>query len=846
MKLVEMISKKSIHTVNKFLFKTLQNKNHEYEIFFRITKEAIAILDMESKFLDFNDAYLEMTGFTREELLLKSCIGLSAQEDVPRSIVALEEVMHRGHKTNYEKTCIVKDGKRVIVSMNISLLPDRERILISVKDITEKRELENKLIFEKELAQITLASIGDAVVTTDGDCNVTFINSVASELMGYTLDEARGQYFPSLFNIVNETTRKEVKNPAIDALQKRSSIELANHTVLLSNNGNEYHIEDCASPIILPNGEIIGIVVVFRDVTDKYQLLEHFQWQAMHDSLTGLPNRVLLMDRFHQAIATTRRDGNLLAVCMLDLDEFKPINDQLGHYIGDELLIQVTKRLSGALRESDTLARIGGDEFVLLLGGMTSVHDITEFVSRILKLFEMSFDILSNSIHVSCSIGMSIYPDDDADVDTLLRHADQAMYDAKQHGRNRYHFFDVEHAQHQKSFNDSVEKIRQAFRDREFLLYYQPKVNLKQGTIEGAEALIRWRHNGVLITPDKFLPQIEQTDLIVDVGEWVIREALIQLSKWSKTQYNHFTISVNIAARHFQSGSFTNRLKILLDEYPTISPILLEIEILESVVLHEIEAVYSIIKECQAMGVKFALDDFGTGYSSLNYLKRLPAETLKIDQTFVRDMLYDNEDQAIVEAIINISSIFDKKVVAEGVESAEQGILLMHLGCEVIQGYYIARPMDIENLEIWADHYIHDNRFILWGKSRFGKLDFPLTVAKLDHIKWVDELCHLVQTKSKCLEKEVEDHTQCRFGKWYYSNGLAQFSEHGPMKDIEALHRNLHAIGSDIFNFCQIGNYDESSLLCTKLINIQEQIIVLLESIEYDILLTDMEATDVV
>jgi diguanylate cyclase (GGDEF)-like protein/PAS domain S-box-containing protein len=448
MKLVEMISKKSIHTVNKFLFKTLQNKNHEYEIFFRITKEAIAILDMESKFLDFNDAYLEMTGFTREELLLKSCIGLSAQEDVPRSIVALEEVMHRGHKTNYEKTCIVKDGKRVIVSMNISLLPDRERILISVKDITEKRELENKLIFEKELAQITLASIGDAVVTTDGDCNVTFINSVASELMGYTLDEARGQYFPSLFNIVNETTRKEVKNPAIDALQKRSSIELANHTVLLSNNGNEYHIEDCASPIILPNGEIIGIVVVFRDVTDKYQLLEHFQWQAMHDSLTGLPNRVLLMDRFHQAIATTRRDGNLLAVCMLDLDEFKPINDQLGHYIGDELLIQVTKRLSGALRESDTLARIGGDEFVLLLGGMTSVHDITEFVSRILKLFEMSFDILSNSIHVSCSIGMSIYPDDDADVDTLLRHADQAMYDAKQHGRNRYHFFDVEHAQH--------------------------------------------------------------------------------------------------------------------------------------------------------------------------------------------------------------------------------------------------------------------------------------------------------------------------------------------------------------------------------------------------------------
>ncbi|MFC5302760.1 EAL and GGDEF domain-containing protein [Azospira restricta] len=450
------------------------------------------------------------------------------------------------------------------------------------------------------------------------------------------------------------------------------------------------------------------ICAFVRDITVLKEHDRQLDRIAHYDPLTGVPNRTLLADRMRQALAQARRSGSLLAICYLDLDGFKPINDNFGHDTGDRVLVAVAARLQACLRASDTVARVGGDEFVLLLQGIDDLDECKQALARILGEIARPLAVDGRDIRLSGSLGVALYPKDDADSDTLLRHADQAMYLAKQGGRNRFHLFDPEHDRLARERTERLARIAQALRDGEFVLYYQPQVDMRSGRVAGVEALIRWQHpQRGLLPPADFLSVIEDSELIVEVGDWVIATALAQLDAWQRIGLQ-LRVGVNIAARHLLHAAFAERLQAQLADFPEVAPQALELEILETAALEDIERVSRVIRECRALGVSFSLDDFGTGYSSLAYLKSLPAETVKIDQTFVRDMLVDAEDRAIVEGVIGLARVFRREVIAEGVETAAHGALLLRLGCDMAQGYGIARPMPAADLPVWVGQWRPD------------------------------------------------------------------------------------------------------------------------------------------
>jgi diguanylate cyclase (GGDEF)-like protein/PAS domain S-box-containing protein len=576
----------------------------------------------------------------------------------------------------------------------------------------EEEALKLALQAEKELAQVTLASIGDAVITTDPQGLVTFLNASACNLTGLAATEAIGLPVAEVFALVGATSQlpSDHSVPALAGDGRHAGTGF--HGALLTRHGITIPIESLSSPILSGSGALMGSVLVARDVSEHHKVQDRLQWQAGHDALTGLPNRALLADRFDRALDKSRRNGTKLVVCLLDLDQFKPINDSHGHAIGDQLLIEVVTRLNQQLRDVDTLSRLGGDEFVILLEDLEQMEDVDSLMQRMLQILSEPFHIGTLRLSVTASIGLTVFPIDHCDSDTLLRHADQAMYVAKQTGRNRYHLFDVRQDLERESTHQTLERVRQAVVRQELILHFQPKVNLRNGTVAGFEALLRWQHpQDGLIPPLSFLPQVEQTDVIVEIGEWVIDQVLQQMAHW-KAQGHVWQVSVNIAARHFQGADFLERLIAILDRHPGVPPALLEFEILESVALGDIHAMNALIESCRNLGIQFSLDDFGTGYSSLSYLKRIAVQTLKVDQSFVRDMLEDPDDLALVESIINIAKLFRLEVVAEGVESQRQGMLLQRLGCDTVQGYGIARPMPAGQCIEWARQYIAGARWV--------------------------------------------------------------------------------------------------------------------------------------
>lgn len=467
-------------------------------------------------------------------------------------------------------------------------------------------------------------------------------------------------------------------------------------------NGDDYAIMINISAVPNATGQIQNYVALFSDITatkTHQQQLEHI---AHFDALTGLPNRLLLADRLEQAICYAQRQGDLIAIVYLDLDGFKAVNDHYGHALGDILLITVAQRMRDVLREIDTLARIGGDEFVAILVNLDDQQDCEPLLDRLLRAAADPVIINDKVLQVSASIGVTLYPKDESDADKLLRHADQAMYAAKQSGKNRYLYFDLIKSAALKTEQEKLIGIRCAIDNGEFVLHYQPKVNIKTGEVIGAEALIRWQHPKLgLLLPATFLPLIENHPYDIELGEWVIDTTFAQLADWQQQCFT-LPISVNIGAHHLQQECFVRNLSERFSAYPNISPRQIELEILESSALEDINNASNIMQACCDIGVHFSLDDFGTGYSSLTYLRRLPVNMLKIDQSFVRDMLTDLEDLSIIEGVIGLARAFHHKVIAEGVESLAHCERLLELGCDLAQGYAIARPMPADKLPDWV------------------------------------------------------------------------------------------------------------------------------------------------
>ena len=573
---------------------------------------------------------------------------------------------------------------------------ERDSFVRAIRNMAERKTAEEMLFTEKERAQVTLDSIGDAVLSTDLQAKVTYLNVVAEKITGWTREEAAGKDIEEVFVIVDGSTREPCANPLRTAINKNRTVQLTPNCILIRRDGAEFAIEDSAAPIHDKRGLATGAVIVFHDVSVARALGAEMSHLAQHDILTNLPNRTLLQDRLTQAIATASRNNSRIAVLFLDLDGFKHINDSLSHAIGDRLLQLVAKRLLAAVRTSDTVCRLGGDEFVILLSEVAHAADAGVKARKILSALSAPFEMDQNTLRITGSIGVTTYPEDSQSAELLIRNADLAMYQAKEKGRSNYQFFEkgmnVRAVERQSIEGD----LRFALERDEFVMHYQPKIDLKVGEITGVEALIRWQHpKKGLIGPLQFISIAEDSGLILPIGKWVLRESCRQAKAWQDAGLPLIDMAVNVSSVEFRNDDFLEGINTILKE-TGLKPGYLELELTESVLMQHAEFSVPVLQKLKAMGVRLAIDDFGTGYSSLSYLRQFPIDTLKVDQSFIHEINADTDEATIISAVINMGCRLKHRVIAEGVETAEQLAFLRAHGCDEGQGYYFGRPLPAE------------------------------------------------------------------------------------------------------------------------------------------------------
>lgn len=569
-----------------------------------------------------------------------------------------------------------------------------DELAAAYNNILQRKAADEAAYIDKARAEITLNSITDAVIGTDTLGNVDYLNAAAERMTGWPRDEARGRPIGEVMKIVKGGLRDPHAHEGEIERSHNRPMGLAAGTVLIRRDGSKVAIEESAAPIHDSHGQIVGAVVVFRDLTATQAMAMKMMHLAQHDFLTNLPNRVLLNDRIAQAIVMAKRRSTTLALLFIDLDNFKHINDSLGHAVGDQLLQSVAQRLCSCVRSSDTVSRQGGDEFVILVTEDSLAENAALTADKVLAALTQPHFIAGHELHVTPSIGISVYPGDGEDADTLLKKADTAMYQAKERGRNNYQFFKSDMNERAVERQVVETHLRHALERNQFELHYQPKVDLNTGKITGAEALLRWRHpDWGMVLPERFISIAEDCGLIVPIGRWVLREACAQARRWQDRKLEPACIAVNISAVEFRSKDFVAGVRAILSE-TGLPPDCLQLEVTESVLMRDADATSAILRQLKCMGVQLAVDDFGTGYSSLSYLNQFPIDVLKIDQSFVQDIgaAHDKEG-IIVSAVIAMGTSLKQRVVAEGVEAQEQVTFLKAQHCAEGQGYFFSRPL---------------------------------------------------------------------------------------------------------------------------------------------------------
>jgi diguanylate cyclase (GGDEF)-like protein/PAS domain S-box-containing protein len=578
----------------------------------------------------------------------------------------------------------------------------------ALQNAIDRKNIEDALYVEKERALVTLDSIGDAVLCVDLAGCITYLNLVAEKITGWSGKEAVNLPLKQVFQILDGVTHEPAENPLDRAMKENRAVGLTANCLLVRRDGTRTPIEDSAAPIHGRSGGVIGAVIVFHDVSVARAMTLEMTHAAHHDAVTGLPNRLLLTDRINQAVSLAHRQGRLFAVLFLDLDRFKSINDSFGHNIGDRLLQSVSQRLLRNVRDSDTVSRQGGDEFVLLLHELTTAEDAAKSAQKLLLALARPHVIEGLTLEIGASIGIAVYPRDGDNADTLIHNADTAMYEAKEAGRNTFHFFSAE-MELKALRQSSIEfDLRRALNHEEFVLHYHPKVSLTTGAILGVEALIRWQPpEQDLILPLQFIETAERCGLIVPIGRWVLREACLQACRWQSENFPFLTMAVNVSSIEFESRNFVAGVRDILAE-TGLAPQYLQLELTESVLMKHAEEAVSVLSDLRNMGVQIAIDDFGTGYSSLSYLRQFPISVLKIDQSFVRQITQQPDDCILVSAIIGIGHSLRHTVVAEGVETLEQIEYLRTKCCDEAQGYLFSRPLTAEAMTALLNSGITD------------------------------------------------------------------------------------------------------------------------------------------
>ncbi|MNX10867.1 Cyclic di-GMP phosphodiesterase Gmr [compost metagenome] len=675
-------------------------------------QDVIYQADTEGRWTFLNPAWEHITGYALSESLGRSFLDFIHPDDHAHALNAYERLVEGTIDTfNTEVRLLHRDGgeRHIEGSMRLICLPEDGQPVIAgisgtLRDVTENRKAEEL----QRLANSVFDHAHDGIVITDARERILDVNDTFCAQTGYSREELIGKT-PRLLSSGRQSA-------AFYSRMWQRIHDLGHWRGEIWNrrkNGELYAELLTITAVRTATGEVSHYVGVTSDITQSKRHQEELDAAVHHDTLTGLPNRLLLGDRLASALEQATPTA-MVGIACLDLDGFKALNDTMGHRAGNKVLKAMARRLERGLKPEDTVARPGGDEFILLVGGIATLEDGEREFQRILSLLSEPLQVGGETVDLTASIGFTLYPTDGDDADTLLRHADQAMYHAKELGRNRIHRFDPEHGRRVQVHRDVRVQIESALERQELVLFYQPKVDMRTGQVLGAEALVRWNHpERGLLGPGAFLPHIEESDLIVKVGEWVLEEALRQMGVWHRNGL-HLPVSVNVAPRQLQTPDFCERLAERIAGYPELPSGTLQLEVLESTALDDMKRIGEIIQDCRALGVPVALDDFGTGYSTLTYLKRLPADQLKIDKSFVGDMLGDPGARAIVEAVIGLADAFKRTVIAEGAETPEHCAMLMRMGCDVAQGYGIAKPMPAAELPGWVAAF---RPHPLWGSQ---------------------------------------------------------------------------------------------------------------------------------
>ncbi len=652
-----------------------------------------------------------------------------------------------------------------------------------LENLKERKESQKSL----QLAASVFKNSSEGIFITSAENIIVDANEAVSKITGYKREELIGKNPKVLSSGKNEKSLYKEMWKSLGHNDAWSG-EIWNR----KKDGEIYAELLSINVIRNEQNAITNYLAFFSDITTLKEHENSLEYLAHYDVLTGLPNRILLGDRIKSAIEQVRRKESTLAIIYLDLDGFKEINDAHGHDCGDTLLIMLSKSMKELLRENDTLARIGGDEFIIVLNDLISHQKSIPFLEKLLDSVSQTKEINDKKVTISASLGVSFFDaSDNIEADQLLRQADQAMYQAKLAGKNQYHIFDPIEDATIRSHHQKISSIKEALKCDEFKLYYQPKINMKTGKVFGFEALIRWRHpKEGLLSPALFLPYIEEDSMSIVIGEWVLEEACKEILRLKEQNFS-FNISVNINAIHLLQGNFIAKLKEMLEKYPEINEGDLTIEILETSALEDLEQVSSIIKEAQSLGIYFALDDFGTGYSSLTYLKKLDVKQIKIDQSFIRDMLIDSDDLAIIEGVITLSSAFRREIIAEGVESIEHGEILLQLGCELAQGYAIAKPMPAEEIENWLQSYTPEPRWQNTKRLQRDKITYLHAIV--EQRAWFNKT--LLSLQNRDFDEISLDSQKCNFGVWIQNHPDENTES---FKVIQKTHSELHELATQL------------------------------------------------
>ncbi len=671
------------------LFKTLYENSND----------ALYLIEPSNlKIISANTIGWESLGYSQEEILNLTVMDLQNREISKSEWCKNIEKIKKDGFLLFETNCFKKDGNSFPVEVKIKFIEYKDSgfLFAVARDISRRRKAENSLKESQNIFGAMIKSMKEGIILLDKNGLIISSNSSFAEMVGLRVEDIEGRTpLDSRWRIIHEDGTPYLGHtlPAWLTLKTKKSIRNDIHGIYTQDNALKWLLIN-SEPIIDESGELNGVVVTATDITELKNNEKRLKHLANYDSLTSLPNRNLFNEIATQVINKSKNDAEMLAILFFDLDNFKIINDTLGHTVGDLLLKALSSRLIECIEDKGFVARLGGDEFVMILENIGHHEDdAISFAERLMHSLAIPFLIETHEIFVSGSLGISIYPQDGKNLEELMKCADSAMYRAKGDGKNQYQFYTQE--MNTKAFERLMleNALRHAIKKDEFILFYQPQIDIQKNKIVGVEALLRWQHSELgLIPPIKFISIAEESGLIVQIGEWVLKEGIRQIKEWHKMGFTDIKISINLSARQFVEQNLIDILNNSLNQHK-FDPTYLELEITESMFMKNIDDTLKLLKEFQRLGIKIAIDDFGTGYSSLQYLKKFPIDTLKIDKSFVRDIATDQDDRAIVKAIISLGKTLNLNIIAEGVEDFEQLEFLKKEGCDEVQGYIFSKPL---------------------------------------------------------------------------------------------------------------------------------------------------------